>query len=257
MFSNNIKKPALVISKEKVSKNIDRILAKAKASGNIFRPHFKTHQSLETGKIFREKGIDKITVSSVEMAEYFASGGWEDITVAFPVNIREIKEINRLAGKIKLNLLVESLYVVKYLESNLTNKVNVLIKIDTGYHRTGLPPHSPEIEEITVFLKSTDKLSFSGFLTHAGNTYHAKGKEEILKIMSSAGKQLSGLKNRYIKDFPGIITSYGDTPSCSMADDCTGFDEIRPGNFAYYDVMQYHIGSCFVFYFSSTYHQKM
>jgi len=122
--------------------------------------------------------------------------------------------------------------------------LEVFIKIDTGYHRTGLPPDSPEIEEITVFLKSTDKLSFSGFLTHAGNTYHAKGKEEILKIMSSAGKQLSGLKNRYIKDFPGIITSYGDTPSCSMADDCPGFDEIRPGNFAYYDVMQYHIGSC-------------
>ena len=29
-----------------------------------------------------------------------------------------------------------------------------------------------------------------------------------------------------------------------MANDCSNFDEIRPGNFAYYDVMQYHIGSC-------------
>jgi D-serine deaminase-like pyridoxal phosphate-dependent protein len=29
-----------------------------------------------------------------------------------------------------------------------------------------------------------------------------------------------------------------------MANTCQGFDEIRPGNFVFYDVMQYHIGSC-------------
>jgi D-serine deaminase-like pyridoxal phosphate-dependent protein len=29
-----------------------------------------------------------------------------------------------------------------------------------------------------------------------------------------------------------------------MAEDCSDFDEIRPGNFVYYDVMQYHLGSC-------------
>ena len=41
-----------------------------------------------------------------------------------------------------------------------------------------------------------------------------------------------------------MIISYGDTPSCSLAPDCSGFDELRPGNFVYYDVMQYHLGSC-------------
>ncbi|MFH0865543.1 MAG: alanine racemase, partial [Bacteroidota bacterium] len=36
----------------------------------------------------------------------------------------------------------------------------------------------------------------------------------------------------------------GDTPSCSIMDDFTGIDEIRPGNFVFYDAMQYHLGSC-------------
>ena len=44
--------------------------------------------------------------------------------------------------------------------------------------------------------------------------------------------------------FPNLMLSYGDTPSCSMAEHCDGLDEIRPGNFVYYDVMQYHLGSC-------------
>ena len=38
--------------------------------------------------------------------------------------------------------------------------------------------------------------------------------------------------------------SVGDTPSCSIIDDFTGVDEIRPGNFVFYDVMQLLLGSC-------------
>jgi D-serine deaminase-like pyridoxal phosphate-dependent protein len=41
-----------------------------------------------------------------------------------------------------------------------------------------------------------------------------------------------------------ICLSIGDTPCCSIMDDFTGIDEIRPGNFVFYDVMQYKIGSC-------------
>jgi D-serine deaminase-like pyridoxal phosphate-dependent protein len=41
-----------------------------------------------------------------------------------------------------------------------------------------------------------------------------------------------------------MIISLGDTPSCSLLDDFTGVDEIRPGNFVFYDLMQEQIGSC-------------
>jgi D-serine deaminase-like pyridoxal phosphate-dependent protein len=61
-----------------------------------FRPHFKTHQSLELGNWFKDYGVTQITVSSLEMAEYFATQ-WNDITVAFPVNVLEINRINSLA----------------------------------------------------------------------------------------------------------------------------------------------------------------
>ena len=73
----------------------------------IFRPHFKTHQSLEIGKWFKELGTNKITVSSLKMAEYF-SEKWEYITVAFPMNILEINTVNELAKKITLNVCIEN-----------------------------------------------------------------------------------------------------------------------------------------------------
>ena len=61
-----------------------------------FRPHFKTHQSAAIGEWFRAEGVAAITTSSVEMATYFAEQGWNDITIAFPANVREIDQINRL-----------------------------------------------------------------------------------------------------------------------------------------------------------------
>tara|TARA_B100000902_G_C27114007_1_gene815110 strand:- start:456 stop:968 length:513 start_codon:yes stop_codon:yes gene_type:complete len=45
--------------------------------------------------------------------------------------------------------------------------------------------------------------------------------------------------------FPNIDISIGDTPSCSIIEDYPDFiSEIRPGNFIYYDIAQFKIGSC-------------
>jgi D-serine deaminase-like pyridoxal phosphate-dependent protein len=240
----NIKTPTLIIDKNKVRNNILKMSDKANLSKAAFRPHAKTHQSAEIGDLFKDQGINKITVSSVSMALYFADNGWDDITIAFPVVINHIDEIDELSRRITLNVLVESTYTANILSKNITHSLGVFIKIDTGYHRTGLLPENPDIENVINILETSQHLVFKGFLSHAGHTYSAKGKNEVLKIMNDSKAILTNLKQKYINKYPEIVISYGDTPSCSMADNCTGFDEIRPGNFVYYDVMQYHIGSC-------------
>ena len=240
-----ITKPILLINQSKVKRNIRRIAEKARKNGVIFRPHFKTHQSAEIGELFREKGVQKITVSSVSMAEYFAGHGWNDITIAFPVNLREIRQINKLAGKIRLNLLVDSAFSAEELAKSLHHRVGIFIELDNGYHRSGLlAEQTEELDKIIEIAESSDHLEFKGFLTHAGNTYLAKSKTEILTIMQHTTRMMKALKKKYINRFPELIISYGDTPSCSIADDLSDFDEIRPGNFVYYDVMQYELGSC-------------
>ena len=108
-------KPTLLLDKGKALQNINCMADKAKRNSIRFRPHFKTHQSAQIGEWFREFGVNAITVSSVEMAMYFAQHGWKDITIAFPVNILEIDNINKLASSIQLNLLVESEQTVAFL----------------------------------------------------------------------------------------------------------------------------------------------
>ena len=54
---------------------------------------------------------------------------------------------------------------------------------------------------------------------------------------------MRNLKEKFIKKFPKLIVSVGDTPSCSVAENFLGVDEIRPGNFVFYDLTQNMIGS--------------
>ena len=101
-----VTEPTMVLNEEVCKSNIARMAAKAKAANVVFRPHFKTHQSREIGEWFRASGVDKITVSSLNMAMKFAEWGWNDITVAFPVNCLEHEKINALAAKIRLNFVI-------------------------------------------------------------------------------------------------------------------------------------------------------
>lgn len=218
---------------------------KAKDLRLNFRPHFKTHQSAEIGEWFREAGVQCITVSSLTMANYFADAGWDDITIAFSVNIPEIPEINELAGRIKLNVLIENTEGLQALQEKITWHTGVFIKIDTGYNRTGIEANrTPLIDHLLEGIQKSPLLQFKGFLSHTGHTYQANSTHDVFSRHFDALLKMKALKTRYQNEWPELIVSLGDTPSCSICDNFDGVDEIRPGNFVFYDLMQYKLGVC-------------
>ena len=240
----NIKKPALLLNSDICKRNIRAMAAKANEQKVIFRPHFKTHQSAAIGDWFREAGATAITVSSVTMAQYFANHGWKDITIAFPANHLEIDEINQLASEINLNLLIESEETATFFKEMLTKECGFFIKIDTGYHRTGIAASNVPLINKVLQASKSPKLRFEGFLTHSGNAYHAHDKQELIAIQQHASENLLRLNEHFHPQYPDIILSVGDTPSCSQLPIAPGINEIRPGNFVFFDVMQFALGSC-------------
>jgi len=240
----SIKKPGLVLNTGICLENIRAMAAKARNAGVAFRPHFKTHQSATIGEWFREEGVTAITVSSVSMARYFSAHGWKDITIAFPVNLPEIDEINELARKIQINLLIESVETALFLLENLKSECGFFIKIDTGYHRTRIEVSNTKLIDHVLQSTTSPLLRFKGFLTHSGNTYHAKNIDEIIHIQRFTSENLVRLKKRYLDQYPDLILSVGDTPTCSQRMPAAGINEIRPGNFVFFDVMQFALGSC-------------
>jgi len=237
--------PTLLLNEQICRENIRDMAQKARRHGLRLRPHMKTHQSAEVGEWMRAAGLSAITVSSVAMADYFARAGWTDITIAFPVNHREIDEINRLAAMVDLQLLVVMPESVTFLREHLTHPVGFFIKIDCGSRRTGIPAgETAQIDEILRLSEGSSRLQFRGFLTHAGHAYSGHSRADLLRIHRGILRDLQELKAKYRPQYPRLIASMGNTPSCSIAEEFNDIDEIRPGNFVFYDVMQLALGAC-------------
>ena len=238
-------RPTLVIDKKVCLQNIERMAKKAAENNLHFRPHFKTHQSAKIGEWFKLFGVKAITVSSVQMAEYFAAHGWKDITIAFPVNILEIKNINRLASKIKMGITVENIEAARILAEKAIYPLSIWIKIDTGYNRTGIDASDTFlIDSVIHHISLGQNLVFKGFLTHTGQTYQTNSTGEIFTAHFDALLKLKSLKNRYSSTYNNVEISMGDTPAATICTNFSGVDEIRPGNFVFYDVMQQNLGVC-------------
>jgi D-serine deaminase-like pyridoxal phosphate-dependent protein len=241
----NITRPTLLIDKSKCLENIRFLSDKAQKLGVKLRPHFKTHQSVEVGRWFRKIGTSTCTVSSIKMARYFLDNGWRDITCAFPLNIREIDEINKIASEATFNTIIISPKTLSDLKGKLFASIGAYIKINTGSNRTGLEPDNFDlIEELLQGMKENSNITFKGFLAHSGHTYTARSKEEVETIHAEEMNIMMSLKKRYKEKYPQMEISVGDTPACSISENYNGVDEIRPGNYVYYDIMQYLIGSC-------------
>jgi len=243
---DSIVKPTLLLNGAAARANIQRMAAKAAAAGVSFRPHFKTHQSREIGEWFRPHGVEAITVSSLDMAEYFAGAGWADITLALSANVRQVAQMDDLAGRIRLGLLAESPETVAALARGLRHPVDLWLKVDTGSGRTGLAWDQPAaLIELARQAAALPSLRLRGLLTHAGQTYTAPGPAGAAALFATSAARINQVRAALQAAGLGpLLVSVGDTPGCSALDRFEGADEIRPGNFVFYDAKQYLAGAC-------------
>ncbi len=242
----DVKKPTLLLDAPRARLNIRRMTEKSRRLGLRFRPHFKTHQSLAVGRMFRESGVEAITVSSVDMARYFAADGWKDILIAFPVNVREVEDIRALAGDVRLGLLVESPEAVRRLAGAWPAAVDVWIKIDVGCNRAGVEWEDLELAgAVAREVTAVAPFRLKGLLTHNGQTYRVRTAAELGAVHGEALKRLRTVREALAgRGFDGLEISVGDTPSAKRLEDFAGVDEIRPGNFVLHDAMQLELGAC-------------
>jgi D-serine deaminase-like pyridoxal phosphate-dependent protein len=244
MNNVDIKSPTLLLDVSKCRNNIRRMAEKAHKHQLMLRPHFKTHQSADVAQWMRTEGIQSCTVSSIAMARYFAKRGWDDILIAFPVNVREHAAIQNLAREARLQVLCCDRRSLESLEHCINTALGVKIELDLGSRRSGLrPTQRNKIDELLAFLEKSEVFEFTGFYSHPGHTYLARSREDIRSIYARFMPQLHNLRTAYGRQV-GFSITIGDTPGCSVVEEFGPINEISPGNFVFFDTMQVNIGSC-------------
>ena len=122
----------------------------------------------------------------------------------------------------------------------------IWIDIDVGYHRTGVPfdDETALMEIAAVARGARPGIELQGLLTHAGHSYEARSPEEVRGIYLDSVAKMHSVRTALRHVGIDAQISIGDTPCCSVVERFDGVDEVRPGNFIFYDLQQLRMGTC-------------
>lgn len=236
--------PCAVVDLDVLKRNVATMAERMADLGVALRPHAKTHKCAEIAALQRDAGASGLTVSTLREAADLADAGFTDLTWAFPVILSRLPEVRRIAERATLRLLVDSHEAIEALEA-AGFEAHVWLKVDSGFHRAGVDPGSAVALELAHRLQGSERLVFDGILTHAGQSYHGKNRDDLLdaareerRVMADFAKLLGtvGIEARGV--------SVGSTPTMSVVEDLDGVTEARPGNYAFYDGMMCSMGAC-------------
>jgi D-serine deaminase-like pyridoxal phosphate-dependent protein len=249
MQLKSIKTPTLILDVNRMKRNVERMNARAKSLNVTLRPHVKTHKCVEIAKIQMAGNASGIMVSTLAEAWYFLKNGFTDITYGVPIEAGKFKEAIEIAKNCeRFFVLTDDAATVELLNEAARDenvKLDVFVKIDCGYHRCGVEPHTPEAVAIPRLITDYSNLNFAGILTHAGHSYHARTSEELLAIARTERDSMSELVQRLKDENLEVPTvSIGSTPTISAIDNLEGITEFRCGNYIFYDAFQATLGSC-------------
>lgn len=241
--------PALVLDVARVRRNAERMSERVKNMGARLRPHIKTHKCVEIARLQTTAQSAALTVSTLAEAAWFAARGFTDLTYAVPIEPGKFAAAIELARECeRLALLTDDLETTAQLSAAARAAnvhLEVFLKVDCGYHRCGVEPHTKEAFEIPRRIHAASHLRFAGILTHAGHSYHSRTLEELRRIAEHERDALvefaAALRHENI---PVPVVSIGSTPTISTVEHLEGVDEARPGNYIFFDAFQATLGSC-------------
>ncbi len=251
MHIDDLVTPSVLVDRPRLLRNIERMARRTRELGVALRPHVKTHKCIEIARMQGSAGIRGITVSTLFEARVFADAGFDDITYAFPIAPDKFSVPGQLAERVSLNVILDNPVTVdalsEYCESN-DLIMNVLLKVDVGYHRAGVLWDDPAAIHLVERIARAGGLEFRGILTHEGHVYDASTPDEIREIEMTSQRRMVDLAERLARHDERLrpeVVSVGSTPGCSlMTEVVDGITEVRPGNYVFYDYEQVALGSC-------------
>ncbi len=236
--------PSLLLNLNVLEKNLDQISGIAKKNQIKWRPHFKTHKSIQIAKMQMERGACGITVAKLEEAEIMAEAGVDNILIAYPLSSKQkLERLRKLTNTAHVIISIDSKQ-----QGELVNKafqgakqIEVWIKVNSGLNRCGVEVE--EVLELAEVITKLNNLKLTGIFTHAGHSYAASSEKEIKEIAICEAETV--LKSVEACEKSGIsIThrSVGSTPTYKYGASIEGITEIRPGNAAFHDMCQVGLG---------------
>lgn len=193
---DQIDTPALVVDLDAMERNIARMADFARKHQVLWRPHAKMHKSAEIALLLQRAGAVGACVQKTAEAEALAAGGVRDITITNQVIAHpKLLRVARLAAHLqtqggRLALAVDSAEGIQRLAEAMAQaapqaRIDVLVEIDVGQGRCGVPPGAPALALAQAVARLT-QLRFAGLHAYHGRAQHLRGAAERRESIAAA-----------------------------------------------------------------------
>ena len=193
---DRIDTPALVVDLDAMERNIARMADFARKHQVLWRPHAKLHKSAEIALQLQRAGAGGACVQKTAEAEALAEGGVHAITITNQVIAHpKLLRVARLAAHLqtqggRLALAVDSAEGVQRLAEAMAQaapqaRIDVLVEIDVGQGRCGVPPGAPALALAQAVARLT-QLRFAGLHAYHGRAQHLRGAAERREAIAAA-----------------------------------------------------------------------
>lgn len=232
--------PALVVELEALEHNL-RLMSEFFGRRHAkLRPHFKSHKCVTIARRQLEAGnAVGITCAKISEAEVLASGGIPDILIANQVvGQGKPERVAALARQCRLTVAVDDEAQVRALSAALSGisvRVGVLVEVDVGMHRCGVPPGEAALR----IARAADRaagVEFLGLQAYEGHCTTVLDPEERRRqALASIEKAVATRRLLEASGLPVQVLSGGGTGTYDMTGLMDGVDEVQAGSYALMD----------------------
>jgi len=182
-----IASPSLLLGREPIERNLRTMLAIAGSPARL-RPHVKTHK---LGWLVQRQiamGITAFKCATIAEAEMCAQAGAPDVLIAFQLvgpNIARLLALREKYPRTKFSTVVDDPGALQALSAAATRagaRLNVLLDLDVGQHRTGIPP-GPAALALYRELAAAPSLTAGGLHAYDG---HLTQSDPIVRAAACA-----------------------------------------------------------------------
>jgi D-serine deaminase-like pyridoxal phosphate-dependent protein len=172
---DSVASPALVLYRERIEKNLARMLEIAGGPGRL-RPHVKTHKLAPLVRRQITLGITKFKTATIAEAEMCAEAGAADVLLAFPPAGPAMTRLCRLALQFpatKFSTIADNEVCARGLSVAARHAklaLDVLLDLDCGMHRTGIAPGA-EAAALYRFIAEQPGLRAAGLHAYDGHIH--------------------------------------------------------------------------------------
>jgi len=239
--------PALILDSSILAHNLQAMTERVNSRGIKLRPHMKTAKCFQVAEQAIEGNFGGVTVSTLKEAAYFHSCGIQDILYAVCISPQKLEQVTAMRHQgCRLTIITDSVAMARHIAAVKQDiKYDVMIEIDCGESRTGIPCDDQELLDVATILQQSFTANLLGIITHAGHSYACRSIEDIKKVAEQERLAAVNAASRLRKaGFPCEEVSVGSTPTAMHAETVEGITEVRPGVYMFGDLFQAEIHTC-------------